>query len=400
MEEAPELEPATGNDELMQSMMAMMDPETAKAPQSMYADLRRETPVMELPGAVAVCTRDEVVEILRNPDVFSSGMAATNLGNVRPLIPLQIDPPKHIQYRRILDPLFAPRQVAPMEEKVIGLVHSLIDRFADDGQVDLAKAFTIPLPSEVFLVLLGLPLSDLDTFLVMKDGIVRPEGATMAEHNEVRRRTAASIYEYFETVLDEREREPQDDLLSRFLVTEVEGKRLTRNEILDICFLFLIAGLDTVSASLECMFAYLAQHPDARRRLVEHPELVPSAVEEMLRWETPVPGVIRVALSDTELAGCPVHKGDQVFAMLGSANTDGPGADSIEDVDLAREENRHLAFGGGVHRCLGSHLARLELRVALREFHARLPDYEIAPGAKLEVTPGIRSYPSLPLVFP
>lgn len=390
---------AAEDDATMEQMMLMMDPASALAPQGMYRDMRQEAPVMPVGKAAVIAGHDEVVEVLRDPETFSSNMAATNLGNVRPLIPLQIDPPKHVQYRRILDPLFAPRQIRPMEDKVVGLVHRLIDRFADKGQVDLTAEFTIPLPSEVFLVLLGLPLSDLDTFLAMKDGIIRPAGKTVAAQREIREATGAQIYEYFERVLDEREKEPQDDLLSQFLTTEVDGIRLTRNEILDICYLFLIAGLDTVSATLECMFAYLAQNPKSRQRLVDDPDCIPSAVEEMLRWETPVPGVIRVATGDSEISGCPIHKGDQVFVILGSANTEGEGNDDIESVDLGREDNRHLAFGGGVHRCLGSHLARLELRVALREFHRRIPDYRVADGTQLSVTPGIRSYPTLPLVF-
>jgi cytochrome P450 len=350
---------------------------------------------------VAVSGRDDVTTILRDAEIFSSNMAATDLGNIRPLIPLQIDPPKHRLYRRLLDPLFAPRNIAPLEAKIVELVHTLIDRFSEQGRVDLTASFTIPLPSEVFLVLMGLPMADLDQFLAMKDGVIRPKGDTVDELHEGRHRAGEAIYRYFEAVLDERSQASasNDDLLSQFLVAEVDGVRLTREEILDICFLFLIAGLDTVSATLECMFAYLAANPVARQRLVDAPDSVAAAVEELLRWETPVPGVVRVATADTELSGCPVHKGDQVFAILGSANTDGDGLDDVTSVDFDRDDNRHLGFGGGVHRCLGSHLARVELRVALREFHRRIPHYAVAEGAELEVTPGIRSYPSLPLVF-
>ena len=154
-------------------------------------------------------------------------------------------------------------------------------------------------------------------------------------------------------MLDEREIERQDDLLSHFLDAEVEGHRLTREDILDICFLFLIAGLDTVTATLDCMFAFLAQHPEQRQQLVDDPEHDPLAIEELLRWETPVMGVARVAVEDTELGGCPVHKGDQVMIMLGSANTDEAEFDDADEVRFDREVNRHIAFGGGIHRCLG-----------------------------------------------
>lgn len=400
--DAPDVaEPEDGASfEAMESMMASIDPATFLAPHAMYRALRDETPVMQLGNAVSVARRADVDEVLHDHETFSSAMEAAPLGNVRPLIPLQIDPPKHAKYRRILDPLFSPRQVAPLEADVANLVNRAVDRFIDRGEVELTTELTIPFPSEVFLVLLGLPLSDLPKFLKMKNGIIRAEGRTSTEKQAVRDAAAASIYDYFEKVLEERKAEPREDLLSRFLITEVDGARLSHTEILDICFLFLIAGLDTVSATLECMFTRLAQDDLLRARVVDDPDCIPGIVEELLRYESPVSGVARVATRDTEIGGCPVHAGDQVFAMIGSANNDERAIEDPNTVDPDRAENRHIAFGRGVHRCLGSHLARLELRVALREFHARIPDYRLAPDVKLVVSPGIRSYDRVPLVFP
>ncbi len=256
----------------------------------------------------------------------------------------------------------------------------------------------------MFLTLLGLPSDQLDRFLAMKDGIIRPDHVTGRGYGsraarEHQQKTADSVYDYFNEVLDEREAERRDDLLSHFLDAEMEGDRLSREDILDICFLFLIAGLDTVTATLDCMFAYLAQHPEQRRQLAENPDLIPSAIEELLRWETPVMGIARVALSETELAGCPVHAGDQVMLMIGSANTDDAEFDDAGEVRFDRDVNRHIAFGGGIHRCLGSNLARMELRVALREWHRRIPDYEIEPGHTLAYTSGIRSIDHFPMRF-
>ncbi|MGZ4693156.1 MAG: cytochrome P450 [Acidimicrobiales bacterium] len=382
-----------------------MDPEMAANPQPMFKMLREGSPVMAVDGVgVVLARRAEVDETFRHPETFSSNMSAVDLGNIRPLIPLQIDPPEHKKYRKILDPIFAPRQMALLEEPVSKLVNDLIDGFIARGEVDFAAEFSIPFPSQVFLTLLGLPLDELPTFLAMKDGIIRPDHVTGSDWNspemlEHQRATAASIYAYFESVLDEREAERRDDLLSRFLDTEVDGHQLSREEILDICFLFLIAGLDTVTATLDCMFAYLARNPDQRRRIVDDPSIIPSAVEELLRWETPVMGVVRVAVEDTELGGCPVHKGDQVTVLLGSANTDETEFDDADDVRFDREVNRHLAFGGGVHRCLGSHLARQELRIALREWHRRIPEYSVPSGVTLEYTGGIRSIERFPMQF-
>jgi len=387
------------------SPFASMDPDMAAHPQVMFKALRDECPVMAIEGTGVVLTRKvEIDEALRHPEIFTSNMDAVDLKNARPMIPLQIDPPEHKKYRKLLDPIFAPRRMAEMDDSVSRIVNNLIDGFIDQGEVDFAQAFSVPFPSEVFLTLLGLPLGELDRFLAMKDGIIRPDHVTGKPYgsravNDFQQEVADSVYEYFNEVLDAREVTRQDDLLSLFLDAEVDGQRLTRNDILDICFLFLIAGLDTVTATLDCMFAFLAQHPEHRQQLVDDPSMIPSAIEELLRWETPVMGVVRASLEDTSLGGCPVKKGDQVMLMIGSANTDEAEFEDADTVRFDREANRHIAFGGGIHRCLGSHLARLELRVALREWHRRIPEYSVEPDHTLVYTGGIRSIDHFPMRF-
>lgn len=368
-------------------------------PRAVTATLRQQ-PVVAISDTMRLLTRRADVEAaLRAPERFSSGGEAVALGNVRPLIPLQVDPPRHVKYRRVLDPLFAPRRMAALEPAVTALVDRLVDGFVDRGGCDLHEAFAVPLPSTVFLDLMGLPLSDLPVLLGMKDGIVRPSGATPVEQWATRRRAATDIYAYFDTALAERRRRPGQALLDQLLVAEVDGVRLTRHELLDVCFLLVIAGLDTVTDSIDCIFAHLAQHPAHRRALVEDEALIPSAVEELLRWESPVPAVARVSTGATEVGGCPVPAGSQVMLLLASANTDDTERPGWDRVDLARSPNAHLAFGGGVHRCLGSHLARVELRVAVRRFHRRVPDYALEPGTRLQYTPGMRSLHHLPVVF-
>jgi cytochrome P450 len=381
------------------------DGDFAAAPQPMYKAMREAAAVVPLDDhMVLVCRRAEIEETFRHPEVFSSGAGAVDLQNVRPLIPLQIDPPDHKKYRRILDPIFAPRRMAELDGPIRAVVRDLLDGFADRREIAFAAEFSIPFPSRVFLTLFGLPVEELSTFLTMKDGIIRPDHVTghdrlTREAIAYQKATALSVYEYFDAILDERQRQPTDDLLTQFLRSEVDGHVLTREEILDICFLFLIAGLDTVTSSLDCFFAYLAQHPDQRRRIVDDPACIPSAVEELLRWETPVMGVARVATQDTELGGCPIRQGQLVSVLLGSANTDDAEFGDGDVVRLDRDPNRHLAFGGGIHRCLGSHLARQELRIALEEWHARYPDYSVAPDHTLEYTNGIRSIDHFPMVL-
>jgi cytochrome P450 len=291
-----------------------------------------------------------------------------------------------------------------LEASTVELVNALIDGFVDEDEIDFSARFSTPYPSQVFLTMFGLPMDELPRFLAMKDGMIRPDAVVGHElgHPDTeahQRQTAESIYAYFEQVLDERTADPREDVLSHFLHAELDGDRLSRDEIVDICFLFLIAGLDTVTASLDCFFAHLAEQPEARRKIVADDEAVPAMVEEMLRWETPVMGAARLATEDVSIQGFEVHRGEMVMALLGAANVDAEEFPRADELVWEREVNRHLAFGGGIHRCLGSHLARLELRVALREWHRRIPDYRIKPGADLSFTAGIRTTASFPMVL-
>ena len=383
----------------------LMNPEVARSPQPIYSMLHDASPVFRLDGVgVIVTTRAGVEAVLKEPEVFSSSTSAHDLKTARPLIPLQVDPPDHRKYRKILDPLFAPRRMQEREEAIRSLVNDLIDGFVDEPEIDFVERFSTPFPSQVFLTMFGLPMEELGTFLGMKDGVIRPDqvvgqplGHPDTEAHQ--QRTADSIYAYFERVIADRGEDRADDLLSAFLDAEVDGDRLAHEEILDICFLFLIAGLDTVTASLDCMYTRLAEHPDERQRLVDDPDAIPAAVEELLRWETPVMGGARVATRDAEIDGFPVSAGEQVMVLYGAANVDPSGTSDPGTVDWDREVNRHLAFGGGIHRCLGSHLARVELRVALTEWHRRIPEYSVVPGADLTFTAGIRTLERFPMVL-
>jgi cytochrome P450 len=376
-----------------------MDGSVAADPQPFYREARAAGAVVAGPFGPQVVRRGAIEYALTHPEEFSSGMDAVDLGQSVPLIPLQVDPPEHRKYRRLLDPIFAPRRMNVLEPEITRLVNELIDGFIDSGTCDFSTDFAIPLPSSVFLSLVGLPLSELDSFLEMKDGILRPSGDDLDQIQASQKLAARRIEDYFAEAVKDRQANPRDDLLSMFLEAEVDSEHLTVDEILGICFLFILAGLDTVTDSLECFIARLAQHPEERRQIVDDPAIIPSAVEELLRWETPVTTVARQATRDIDLGGCPIHAGENVGLVIGSANTDEEAVPGADQVDLTRAENRHLAFGGGVHRCLGSHLARLELRIALREWHRRIPEYSVAPGTELVYQMGLRQIDTLPLVL-
>ncbi len=378
-----------------------LDPDVSANPQPFYRRAQQHGAVVPGTFGSQVVRRTAVEYVLQHPEEFSSAMETVDLGQSVPLIPLQVDPPDHRNYRRLLDPIFAPRRMNTLEPDVTRLVNERIDGFIERGRCDYAEELAVPLPSSVFLQLVGLPLSQLDMFLEMKDGILRPAGADLDEVVASQKVAAQRIEDYFTGVVEERKANPegQDDLLSLFLAAEIDGQRLTVDEIVGICFLFILAGLDTVTDSLECFTAYLAQHPEQRQRIVDDPTIIPSTVEELLRWESPVTTVARTATSDIDLEGCPVKKGEGVGVIIGAANVDERSLPDAFIVDLLRSPNKHFAFGGGIHRCLGSHLARMELRVALREWHRRIPDYTIADGAELVYQPALRQIDSLPLVF-
>lgn len=385
----------------------LFDPEVARCPQAVYARMHTQCPVARasFTNSPVMSRYEDVIQALRNPALFSSEMELQMaLGTERPMIPQQLDPPLQTRYRKLLDPHFSRRKMAALEPDMRRYANELIDRFIDNGACDFDPDFAIPLPCTVFLRLAGLPLEDLDLFLELKNGIIRPHLKTKSIDLEVNKNARVEagrqIYAYFERVVEDRTRQPRDDLMTQLVHSEIDGEKLSRNDILDICFLLLLAGLDTITATLGCNIAYLAANPQQRRRLVAKPELIPNAVEELLRWETPVTGVPRLAREDFSIGGIDVKAGELVTLLLGAADVDAEEFDDATRVDFERARNRHLAFGGGPHRCLGSHLARMELRVAMEEWHKRIPEYEVAPGRQPRYSPGIREVLELPLVWP
>ena len=382
-----------------------LDQANLNAPQPFWRRLRAAGPVVPVTPLhpsdsvrLHLVQRQDIQFALRHPEIYSS-VGLADIGQKRPLIPESIDPPEHTRYRKLLEPMFAPREVTKLEPSIKAITNQLMDNFQDRGSCDFKEEFAIPLPSTVFLNLVGWPLSDMDDFLEMKNGVLHPHGTTCEEEIANQKAWASKADEYFESLLAERKRRRGGDLISWLLDSEIDGEKVSDDGILGICFLIMTAGLDTVTNTLCLDLAYLAQHSEARKAIVADPDLIPSAIEELLRWETPVVGTSRVTTTDIEVGGCPIPKGTWVGLAFGAANTDSWLTERADVVDLGRRPNPHLAFGGGVHRCLGSHLARLELRIALGEWHRRIPEYSIPSGTELDFTPMLRQINQLPLVF-
>ena len=348
---------------------------------------------------------DEVHAVLRDPATFSSyPNNLVNAGDGK-FIPLELDPPEHTAYRHALQPLFSPTRMKVLEPRIRAMVNRLIDGFATRGSAEFISEFAHELPTSVFLQLMDWPLADAPMFTEMTDITLQGKpGATEEESAAARQQAAQQMFGYFAGVLaDRRARPGADDVTTTIINTpvEIEGsaRLLTDEELCRMFFLLLIAGLHTVQGSLAWSVLHLSARPDERQRLIDDPALLPGAVEEMLRIESAVSMGRRVT-RDTELGGVKLKAGDQLLVVLAGANRDGRQFTEPDEVRIDRAPNRHLAFGSGPHRCLGSHLARIELTIALEEIHRRIPDYRLDPGQPaLSHASQVRGVVKLPILF-
>ena len=355
----------------------------AENPRAAFAATRAKGPLAfdeSQQGAVEVLNRADVEWVLRNPGIFSN--AVPIMGSDEPVIPVGTDAPLHTEYRRLLDPALSPRRMAALQPSVAAHTHQLIDQVIDQGVVDFSAHIAVPLPCLTFLDLLGVSHDELDKLLYWKDVMIasRRIAPTIEERMRIAADEAPKIYAYLYALIAERRSGPTggEDLISRLIETSIEGgaRTLSDNEIARCLFQLIAAGLDTVTISLECILNHLASHPEDLRMVVDDPDTVDNLVEELLRWETPVQSTApRLAKVDTEIAGCPIKAGTIVSPVIAAGNLD-PAIPGQDTVDVRRGDKRHLAFGGGSHRCLGSHLARMELRTVVRAWVQRIPEFK------------------------
>ncbi len=344
-------------------------------------------------GFFVVTEASGVREVVQQPETFSSSVPVPHEPDpAYTWIPEMLDPPEHTVWRQLLSPHFTARAAEAMEQRVRARCVEVIEPLVARGHCDFLADFAWRYPTSIFLDLMGLPLEDLDRFLVWEHAILHEPGkgpaAAMAAMGEV--------MGYFQALITQRRAAPLDDLLSAALSWQIRDEPIPDDDLLSWCLLMFMAGLDTVSIQLGYSFLHLAQTPADRQRIVADPSLVPSAVEELLRAFTFV-NLGRKAMADTVVAGCPIRAGERVWAPLGAANRDPQAFERPTDVIIDRAPNNHVAFGLGPHRCLGSHLARRELRVALEEWHLRIPEYRVDDSVNVTEHGGMFGLDSLAL---
>ncbi len=382
---------------------ALEDPAfLAGDPDGAFAELRRAGSVRwHEPGAFwAVTGHADVLAVSKDPEVFCSGRGVLLADRSRQINPaesvLYLDPPAHGLYRRLVSRAFTPRRVATLEPRVRAVTRELLDALEPHAPVDLVETVTAPLPLMVIAELLGVPRSDLRDFRRWSDAVA--EAATnLTEANAA---VATELLVYFDAQLDARAEAPADDLLGALVAAQVDGEHLTRPEQLGFCMTLLVAGNETTRALLSGGVLTLAEHPDQRAALAADPAAIPAAVEEMLRWVTPIQAFARTAACPAELSGQRIEPADYVVMYYGAANRDEEafGADARR-FDAARSPNAHVAFGIGEHFCLGAGLARLEARVFFEELLARWPRHRLTGPVRHLPSTLLRQVESLPVLL-
>ncbi|NVI90824.1 cytochrome P450 [Actinomadura sp. BRA 177] len=385
----------TGEDMLRMERLPMADDRGEG-----YAVMRAAGPVAQSDAGYLVTTRELGEYVFKNPETFSSKRAFDTLGSPVPLVPIAFDPPDHTRYRRLLQPFFTPRAAAALEQAVRDQVRDLVDAVADKGSCDLVTDLARPMPAGVFLDLFGMPRADLDRLLAWREVIIKLADLSGAgEQPPEAMQSAAELFGYVSAHVAECRAGRATGLL-RDLFDAPADEPFTDEEAVGLCFFFVLAGVDSVTNALSLMFAKLAARPELRRAIAADPSLIPPAIEEMLRVDPANAVVPRVATEDVVIAGVPIPAGASVSVAVGAANRDPAELDDPDTLDPHREYN-NLTWGSGPHRCLGIHLARTELRVVLEEWHRRIPEYELAPGARPQVQwpTGVIGVPSVPVVF-
>jgi len=367
--------------------------ETLGAPQLSYAGLpmaadrnagwkalRDAGRVVFVDGWFYLTHRDDVLAALRNPELFSSKKAFDVLGSPLPLVPISFDPPEHTRFRKILQPFFSPHTLAEMLPSLQKQAIDIIDTVAAKGECEVVADIAIPYPSQVFLTLFGLPLQDRDRLIAWKDSVIALADSPTLEGADLT--PALELFAYLTEAINERRANPGRDILSQVLTGE---DALDDAEAIGLSYLFVLAGLDTVTAAMTAALLELARNTELRAVLLDDPDQMGVFVEEIVRLEPPAPMLPRVTTAEVTIGDITLPPDTQVRLCIGAINRDGSDEISTNDVVMDGKVHRHWGFGGGPHRCLGSHLARMELTLIVGEWLRRVPEFSLEPGYEPQI---------------
>jgi cytochrome P450 len=369
-------------------------PENARDPYPIYAWLRDHEPVhwSESLGSWVVTRYADVLEVWNQPERFSSDRFrkmreeyTSQRPEVRAVASVLADwlvfrdPPDHTRLRALLQKAFTPRQLEKSRPRIQDAIDTLIDSQIARGEMDFVSGFAYPLPALVIALLLGAPAEDIESIKRWSDQLASYLGGSLDEEDNFTRAREGveSLVDYFRRLLREKRRSPSDDLMGLMLRAEHEGQTLGPEEVVSNCVLLLFAGHETTTNLLANGLFHLLKNPASLARLRAEPSLAASAVEELLRYESPVPSTVKIVSEDLTFHGASMRRGDRVLPFLSAANRDPRQFAEPDRLDLARQPNRHLAFGWGIHFCLGAPLSRLEATLAYRSVLERLPDLEL-----------------------
>ncbi len=386
------------------------DEATRRSPYALFARARREHPLWRHEGLplCSVFRYADCQAILRDPKTWSStfptppGFAPEDV----PRSMLVTDPPEHTRLRGLVSQAFTPKRIRELAPRIETIAHELLDDAVARREVDLVDALSYPLPVIVIAEMIGVPPGDRAQFKAWSNALVAPLGSIFfappaPELVAEQRRIRAEFEDYFVRLVEKRRRHPKDDLLTGLVQAELEGSRLSFPELLAMLILLLVAGNETTTNLIGNAVLELLAHPDALAALRADPSLVPGAIEEVLRYASPVQMDPRIATQDVEIQGRTVPAGEFVLCWLGAANRDEAVFERPETFDVRREKNNHLAFGFGPHYCLGASLATLEAVVAVRVLLARTRAFRRTDDAPLPLHPSIvfRGVTGLPMVL-
>lgn len=389
-------------------MDSFFSPEIRRNPYPMYKMMRETQPVLYFKpyNIWSVFRYDDVKSVLSDHTRFSSQYVDKNLLQASASMQTRMnsslitsDPPRHTKLRSLVSRVFTPRAIEALEPRIHDITNELLDRIADKEDFDLVQDLSYPLPVIVIAEMLGIPSEDREQFKYWSDEVVASADQAIGGKDADSTKAHQEMNEYFRKIIMKRREDPQDDLISALIQAEEDHQHLSEDDVLSFCWLLLVAGNETTTNLISNTVLTLLEQPNEFERLRNNMELLPAAIEETLRYRSPVQAMFRFAKQDIEMSGTTIPEGSRIIAWIGSANRDPDKFAIPEQFDMNRNPNPHIAFGHGIHFCLGAPLARMEAKIALSLLLSRISQFERINDEPLEMARGfiVHGVKNLPL---